>query len=124
MLDPDDYDDDPYGHVTNQAGHAAIVGVGLCLALLWVGWPVLWVPVVVAGVYAGGWEWGVQRYLWRRQFDWRDSIMDTACVMAGASILCGALYDVTDLRNPLLTVTAAWTAWLALVFWGGLRRWK
>ena len=114
---PDDFDDDPYGHITNQAGHAALVGVPLGLALIWVGWPLWAAPILAAMIYAGAWEWGVQRYLWRKQFDWRDSLMDTACVMAGASMVSGFLTD-------LGTGAACWLAWAVLVFAGGLRRWN
>lgn len=117
MLAPDDYADDPYRHITNQAGHAVCVGVGLALPMLWLGWPLWAVPVLVAVIYAAAWEWGIQRYLWRRQFDWRDSLMDTACVMAGASMVSGFLTD-------LATGTACWAAWMALVLWGALRRWQ
>lgn len=117
MLEPDAYEDDPYRHLTNQAGHAAFVGIGLALPLVWLGWPLWAVPVIVAVVYALGWEWGIQRYIWRKLFDWRDSLMDTACVTAGASMVAGFLTD-------LMTGTLCWIAWVVTVGIGALRRWQ
>ena len=124
MLDPDDFDRDPYGHIINQAGHAVFVGMTATLILLPLGWPAWVIPLIVAAVYAGAWEWGIQRYLWRRKFDWRDSLMDTACTMAGASVLCGAFHYITDFWPAWHTVTLCFAAYAALVLWGGLRRWQ
>jgi hypothetical protein len=117
MMRPDDFADDPYAHVTNQAGHAAFVGMPIGLVLAWLGWPLWAVPLVVAMIYGAAWEWGWQRTTYPTEFDWRDSLMDTACVMAGASMVAGFLTD-------LPTGAACWLAWAVLVLWGGLRRWK
>lgn len=116
-MDPDDFATDHYGHITNQAGHAAMVGMPAGMALLAFGWPLWAAPIMVALVYGLFWELGIQRALWRREFDWRDSLMDTACVMAGASMVSGFLSNLT-------TGAICWVAWAVLVFWGGLRRWE
>lgn len=117
MLAPDDFDDDPYRHVTNQAGHAVFVGMPGAFLILALGWPAWLAPIIVAVVYAAAWEWGVQRWLWRREFDWRDSVMDTACSMAGASIVAGLLHSLT-------AGAICFGAFALVVFWGGIRRWK
>ena len=125
MLAPDAYMGNPYGHVTNQAGHAALIGIGLAMPLLWTGFPLWLVPVAVALIYAGAWEWGIQRRRWPALFDWRDSLMDTACVTAGASIVAGFVATPDGVNGyGLVTGSIAWAAWAALVFAGGLMRWR
>ncbi len=82
-LPPSDFPGDPYGWVTNQTGHACI-GVALTLAV----WPVLHlaaVPLVAVGYFLA-WEIGVQR---GRLI--RDSLHDTAHVLAGAGVIAAAL---------------------------------
>lgn len=117
MLAPDDFDTDPYGHVTNQAGHAALIGMPLGVAFLALGLPLWAAPLAVALSYGLIWEWDFQRLVWGRSFDWRDSLMDTACVMAGASMVSGFLYN-------LLSGAICLFAWAVVVIWGGIRRWQ
>lgn len=116
MFSPDDFAGNPYGHVTNQAGHAALVGMPMATALAFAGCPLWAGPLIVAAAYGLLWECGFQRAYFGR-FDWRDSLMDTACVMAGASIVSGFLTN-------LATGAVCWAVWAAAVLWGGLRRWK
>lgn len=116
MLPPDNFDTDPYGYLTNQAGHAALVGMPAGV-LLMLAVPVWLAPILVALIYAVAWEWGWQRWRYPDRFDWRDSVMDTACVMAGASILAGFVSGFWE-------GAACLGAYLALVFVEGLRRWK
>ena len=113
MFDPDDFAGNPYGHITNQAGHAAMVGIPAGAALVAMGWPLVQAPIVVAAVYLVLWEWMLQRN--PGKWDWRDSLMDTACVMAGASMVSGFMTN-------LATGAVCWAVWAAVVLWGGLRR--
>lgn len=82
-LPPSDFPGDPYGWVTNQTGHACI-GVALTLIL----WPLLavWAVPLVAVGYFLAWEIGVQR---GRLI--RDSLHDTAHVLAGSGVIAAAL---------------------------------
>ena len=116
MLDPDDFAGNPYGHVTNQAGHAQFVGMPLAMLGL-LSLPPVAVPVLVALVYFTIWEAIIQRGRM-----WADSLMDTACTMAGASIICAAFYFIADFWPAWITVTLCWLAYAAVVLWGGLRR--
>jgi hypothetical protein len=85
FLDPNSFRRDPYGYLTNQAGHAYLVGAPLSMTLSpWV-W-LLAVPVIVAVAYGLIWELGVQRGRL-----WRDSLEDTVHVLAGASVMVAAL---------------------------------
>ena len=111
MFEADDFAKDPYGYATNQAGHACIIGIPAGLVLLPFIGPYA-APVVVALVYGGLWEVVIQRGKL-----WRDSIEDTAHVMAGASIICGATVSYW-------TVAGCVAAWLALIAIGFTRRWK
>jgi hypothetical protein len=90
MFGPDDFLNDPYGHLTNQAGHAYLVGAPAA-AILSIWWGLIAAPVLVAICYGLIWEIGVQRLR-----IWRDSLEDTVHVMAGASVMCAALSG--DLR--------------------------
>lgn len=114
MWGPDDFESDPYGHITNQAGHAALVGMPAGMALISLGWPLVEAPLMVAAIYLVLWEWMLQPYI--GPFKWRDSLMDTACVMAGASMVSGFMTNLT-------TGALCWLAWAAVVIWGGFRRW-
>lgn len=85
LSDPNAFRRDPYGYLTNQAGHAYLVGAPLALALsIWA--PALAVPVIVAVAYGLIWELGVQRGRL-----WRDSLEDTVHVLSGASVMAAAL---------------------------------
>ena len=115
MFDPDDFAGNPYGHITNQAGHAAMIGIPAGCAMVSLGWSLVAAPVVVAVVYLVLWEWMLQRKL--GPWDWRDSLMDTACVMAGASMVSGFMTD-------LATGAVCWAIWAGVVLWGGLWRYN
>jgi energy-converting hydrogenase Eha subunit A len=85
MIGPSAFNGDPYGYLTNQCGHAYLVGFPLALALCpWFG--LFLAPIMVAVIYGLAWEIGVQKGRL-----WRDSFEDTVHVLAGASVLCAAL---------------------------------
>lgn len=111
FLGPDDQRNDWYAWATNQAGHSAIIGMPAALLCLPVFGPI-WTPVFVALVYLTVWE--VMAGHWRA--DWRDSLMDTAHVMAGASLLCGAL------AFGYWTAVACVLSWLCLIGFGVWQR--
>lgn len=119
MLEADDFAADPYGHITNQAGHAQLVGVPMALLGLIILPPVA-VPVLVAVLYGLIWEVLIQP----QPKGWADSLMDTACVMAGASILCGAFHYIPDFWPAWRTVAACFVAYAVVVGVGALRRWQ
>lgn len=107
---PADFDGDPYGYATNQAGHAYLIGLPAALILSpW--WGLIATPAIIAVVYAVLWEWLVQRGR-----DWRDSLEDSVHVMAGASVICAAL------SGALITAGACFAAQLVLLFAGVYRR--
>ena len=121
MFDADDFATDQLGHIGNQAAHGQIVGV--CIALLCLILMPPWAaPIVVALVYGIVWEVLIQP----QPKGWADSIMDTACVMGGASVLCGAFHFIPGevFWQAWRTVAVAFLAYGGLVLLGGLRRWK
>lgn len=84
-FDPSAFRGDPYGYLTNQAGHAYLVGAPLALALApWAG--LIAGPAIVALAYGIIWELVIQRGRL-----WRDSLEDTVHVLAGASVMSAAL---------------------------------
>lgn len=98
-FDPDAQLGDWYQWLCTQAGHSMLVGVLAALILLpWVG--VLLTPPIIAAVYLVAWEIAVQRI----GAGWKDALEDSACVMAGGSILCGAFVGY-------------WTAVLCFAVW-------
>lgn len=103
MFDPDDFPRDPYGAVTSQAGHAAIIGMPACALLVWLGFPLWSAPILVAVTYALVWEGIVQGFSLPA-----DALMDTASVMAGASVLAGA-------RHGMETAALCLLAWLVVM---------
>lgn len=116
LLKADDFKTDWYGYVTNQAGHAMIIGGGLSLAALTF-LPALWVPPVVALAYGVIWEWLIQR-----GGMWRDSLEDTAHVAVGAALPSTAAFYATDFWACWLTLAACFGAWLAVLAVGVARR--
>jgi hypothetical protein len=108
---PNAQPNDPYAWATNQAGHAAIIGIPAALLLLGLGVHPVAAPIIVAFVYTIAWE--VAADHWR--VDWRDSLMDAANVMAGASIICGALVSYW-------TAVACVLLWLAIIGFGWWQR--
>jgi hypothetical protein len=85
VTEPDGFRRDPYGYLTNQAGHAYLVGLPAALIVSpW--WGLMATPVIIGAIYGVVWEWALQggRY-------WRDSLEDTVHVTVGASVICAAL---------------------------------
>ena len=80
MLKPNDFARDWYGFVTNQAGHAYLIGFPLVYA--WMFWldPISAVLATFIS-YLLIWEGGVQRFSMPR-----DAIEDAAHVTAGAAV--------------------------------------
>ena len=109
LLEADDQRGDWYGWVTNQAGHAAIVGQPAGLALWAFGVPPFLVFAVVVTVYLVVWE-----FLTQGGSDWRDSIMDTANVAAGVAVILMALGGSVGLTGLVLLV---WGVLLAFGVW-------
>ncbi|MDZ7906412.1 MAG: hypothetical protein U5N55_12000 [Cypionkella sp.] len=110
LFPPDDFANDWYGYATNQAGHALIIGSPSAMILApWLGYVAT--PVIVALVYGIVWEWIVQGGRL-----WRDSVEDTAHVMTGASLICGAL------AYGYWVVVVCLVAWLCLLAFGVYRR--
>jgi len=84
LTTPSAFLNDPYAYLTNQAGHAYLVGVPAALAALpWWGLPT---PLLVGAFYWLVWEFGVQRGRL-----WRDSLEDTVHVTTGAAVITAAL---------------------------------
>ena len=109
-FDPDAQLDDWYGWLTTQAGHSVLVGLPAALVLLpWFG-PYL-APIIIAAAYLILWEIAVQRI----GAGWKDALEDTACVMAGGSILCG-------MSDGYVTALVCFAAWAFFLLVGVLRR--
>lgn len=81
---------DWYGWLTNQAAHMVLVGVPAALVLLFMGVPAWLAPILTAALYGLVWE-----VLAQRSKDVRDSLMDTAMVMAGACFVVALVRDAT-----------------------------
>lgn len=119
MFDPDDFPNDPYGQVTNQSGHAVMVGMPMCAVFMWINVPLfgpqdpifIGAPIVVALAYFLIWEGVMQGFSL-----FADSLMDTASVMAGASI-----FSVAAMAD-LLTATICLGAWLVVMAFEWWRR--
>lgn len=110
LLRPDAQPRDWYGWLTNQAGHAALVGQPAALALMIAGVPAWATAAIVAVAYLALWERLIQRGR-----DWADSLTDTASAGAGAALLATAV--VADLPAAVF-VLAVWAAVLV----AGVRR--
>ena len=108
-LQPDAQLDDWYGWLTTQTGHAVLGQAGAFILLPFFG-PFL-APVMVALVYLVAWEWAVQRF----RAGIADGLTDTACTMAGASVICGMAVGYG-------TAAICFAAWAALLGFGVLRR--
>lgn len=120
MWDADDFAGDPYGHATNQAGHAFLVGAPMALIFLTLAPPVA-VPILAAMLYGIIWEILIQRGRL-----WADSLMDTACVMVGSSVICGGFTYIPPALfwQAWVTITACFIGYAIVVGWGFLRRWR
>lgn len=107
-IPPSAFPGDPYGHVTNQSGHYAAVGITAALAVLpWWGAASC---VIVAAAYALFWEIGVQKGRL-----WRDSLEDTINVFCGAALVSVAV-DMDRYREAW-AVHVAWFVLLAIGAW-------
>lgn len=111
MFGPDAYPRDPYGWVTNQAGHAAIVGIAMGGALLWL--PPIPATIIAASVYFIVWEWAYQIVALGSKL-YRDAVADTINVAMGAG-LAGAVGLVP-------AFWAIWGAWLLILCIGAAYR--
>ena len=112
-LAPSSYPRDAYGFMTNQAGHAYLVGVPAALALSGFG---MAAPFIVGAAYAALWDLGYQRLRWPQFFDWRDSLEDSIHVLVGAAVISAAL------AGDLWTVTRCLAAQWGLLAIGVWRR--
>jgi hypothetical protein len=78
MIQPDNFRDDPYGHATNQIGHAFAVGClglvyGVVLACWYFGgeFPPKWSIIAGAAVFYAAFEWITQGWNgWDTVEDW------------------------------------------------------
>lgn len=92
---PETFASDPYGALTNQAGHVLLGGVAVCTvcvlwALLYSEMPYRWpTGLIVVGLYAALVEW------WRQGWQRGDSLIDTAFVALGVA---GPLVSLTEVR--------------------------
>jgi hypothetical protein len=75
---PDDFQDDSYGHVTNQCGHLAL-GLAIASVAAFAG---LWWPIPLASAAA---YWLIGEYVLQRAGLFWDGIEDAGFVAAGAS---------------------------------------
>ena len=106
MFGPDDFRNNPYGHLTNQGSHGGLVGVGLVLLALLILPPLAaWFAAVIA--YFVVWEFLVGSSIadgdLAPSWDWRDSIDDTSNVAGGAAVVASAFWWI----DP----AAFWPAW-------------
>ena len=105
LLRPDAQPRDWYGWLTNQAGHAALVGQPAALALLIAGVPAGIALPAIGIVYLVLWERLIQRGR-----DWDDSLTDTAAVVVGAVILWAVAERSAGFAGAIL---ALWAVGLA-----------
>lgn len=109
VFQPDEQLNDWYGWLTVQCGHSVIGQAGAFILLPFFG--AYLAPVMVGLVYLVAWEWAVQRF----RAGIGDGLTDTACTMAGASVLCGMTVGYG-------TAAICFAAWAALLLFGVLRR--
>lgn len=103
---------DAYGWVLNQAGHAAIVGIALAGALIWL--PPVTATAIAAAVYFIVWEWAYQIVTLGSKL-YRDAIADTLNVAFGAGLASAV--------GPEPVFWTIWGGWLVVLAIGaGLRR--
>lgn len=71
------YQNDPYGHLTNQCGHL-VLGLGLATVAVYLGlwWPI---PLAIGTAY-----WLISEYLLQRSQLFMDSLEDTLFVVLGS----------------------------------------
>jgi hypothetical protein len=111
MLGPDDYPRQPYWWTLNQAGHAAIVGIGLAGLLIWM--PPVAAAIIATTAYFLVWEWGYQIVTTGSKL-YRDAIADTLNVGFGAGMAAAV--------GPDPVFWTIWGGWLVVLAIGaGLR---
>ena len=109
-MNPDAYPKDWYGWVVVQAGHAAIVGIALAGALIWL--PPMATVAIAAALYFVFWEWAYQIVALGSKL-YRDAVADTINVAFGAGLA------VTDGAQ----FWAVWGGWMVVLAIGaGYRR--
>lgn len=109
---PDDQPRDPYGWIVVQAGHAAIVGIGLAGALIWL--PPVQAVAIAAALYFVVWEWGYQIVTLGSKL-YRDAVADTLNVAFGAGLAAAV--------GPDSAFWAIWAGWcVVLAIGAGFRR--
>lgn len=121
MFAPDNFKNDPYGHLTNQGAHGGLVGLGAALLALAVLQPVgAW--LTVAAGYAS-YE-AVAHVFFDEEgtlaWDWPDSLDDLSNVLGGAAVICVAFIYVTPFWPAWLASAGAfaiWAGFLALSTW-------
>ena len=111
-LRPDSQPGDAYGWVVNQAGHAAIVGVGLAGLLIWL--PPVMASLIATAVYFIVWEWAYQIVTLGSKL-YRDAAADTLNVGLGAGMAAAV--------GPEPVFWALWAGWVVVLLIGaGYRR--
>lgn len=111
-LAADDQRNDWYSWVVVQAGHAAIVGVALAGALIWL--PPVMATSIAAVLYFLAWEWGYQIVTLRSKL-YRDAVADTLNVAFGAGLASAV--------GPEPVFWTIWGGWLVVLAIGaGFRR--
>ena len=106
MIISDNFQGDPYGHATNQCGHARIgAGAALLGLVIWPGWGEALAPAVIVAYFLTV-EWWLQglTLFW-------DSVEDAAHVGFGAAGVVGLHYLGPDYA---LGVFVAWVGVLAI----------
>ncbi len=108
ILEPDGFRRDPYGYLTNQAGHSYLVGLPAALIISpW--WGLMVTPILIGLAYGLVWELALQRGRL-----WRDSLEDTVHVTVGASVICAAL---SGDRGAVVACMLAQAVLLAIGVW-------
>lgn len=103
MLNPSNFARDWYGFVTNQAGHAYLIGFPLVYSLLLWSDPVTSVALTFS-IYLLVWEGGVQRFSMPL-----DALEDAAHVTAGAAVAV-TMWGYTNWGLWPYTIQAVWLA--------------
>lgn len=104
----DDFKGDWYGAATNQCGHMTL-GLGFAVYLPLAGW---WSVPLAALAY-----WVIVEVGMQRNSLWRDSIMDTAHVMAGAAFGSYVMQYIPPNDYTPQVIYALWAALLGFESW-------
>lgn len=104
-----DHRDNWYAWVTNQRAHG-VLGIEIAVVFVLLGLPFWAAPLAATLAY-----WVLIECFAQKLSDWRDSLMDTAHVMAGATM-------VAAIPRDDWTALIALAVWLALQVFGVWRR--